>query len=104
MRWCLRADGIPAAVFGAARISELSGIGVPWLLGTDETVKNPVEFLRLSKPCLDDIQGRFPMLRNWVDARNAASIRWLKWLGFEVHASAPFGPFDQQFHKFERYQ
>lgn len=42
----------------------------------------------------------FALLTNYVDARNAVSIRWLRWLGFEIEPAAPFGIHGLPFHRF----
>jgi hypothetical protein len=39
---------------------------------------------------------------NHVYAKNRMSIRWLKWLGFELGVAEPFGPSAALFHPFWR--
>jgi hypothetical protein len=42
----------------------------------------------------------FPEMRNYVDARHARSIRWLKWLGFTIEEARPMGFAGLPFHPF----
>ena len=88
-------------MYGVAEISILSNIGVPWLLGTDEIEEHAKYFLRQNRYYMNDIKKKYSYLFNFVDARNTVAIRWLKWLGFRVGETQPFGPDDMPFHKFE---
>ena len=74
-------DGVLSAVFGVAH-------GVIWLVATDEISKHPVAFFRVSRRIFNDICNGYSKLENWVDARHSLSLRWLKWLGFNI--STPF--------------
>ena len=93
-------DGIPAAMFGVADINILTGVGAPWLLGTDAVVENYVSFLRLSVDWRNQLLMDYSYLRNFVDGRNRASVRWLKWLGFEF--SDPISVNGIDFYLFEK--
>ena len=99
--WTGLVDNRPAAIFGVAPMSVLGGVGSPWLLGTDTCMKVKREFLTGSKPYVEQMLGLYPRLVNYVDVRNTASIRWLKWLGFEIHEPIPFGLSGELFHPFE---
>ena len=74
-------DGELCAVFG------VSG-GVIWLVGSDTISEHPIAFYRLSRPFFLNLRKGYKRLENFVDARNFLSLRWLKWLGFNVQ---PFG-------------
>ncbi len=87
-------------MWGVCPISLLSGSGSPWMLGTDLIKKKQRIFLRRSKPWLDDIRKDYRYLENFVDARNTLSIKWLKWLGFEMDEAEPYGIHGEPFHKF----
>jgi hypothetical protein len=82
-------DGEPAALFGAA--PKAGGIGVPWLVGTDEIKKRPVVFYRVSKSVVEEMRQTYSFLENWVDERNLLSVRWLKWAGFTVEEPVNMG-------------
>jgi hypothetical protein len=87
-------------MWGVCPISLLSGSGSPWMLGTDLITEKQRIFLRRSKPWLDDIRKDYRYLENFVDARNTMSIKWLKWLGFEMDEAEPYGIHGEPFHKF----
>lgn len=93
-------DGVPACVFGIARRSLLSDEGAPWLLGTDAIARHGRRFLRENRRVLPVLAAPFALLVNYVDVRNAVSIRWLRWLGFEIEPAAPFGIHGLTFHRF----
>lgn len=97
-------DGVPVCMFGIVPMSWLGGVGVPWMVGTDgmRAFRAQRELLRLSRPALEALAARYDHLVNWVDARNTASVRWLGWLGFKIHAAEPFGPDRIPFHRFDR--
>jgi GNAT superfamily N-acetyltransferase len=98
--WCGIMDGEVACLFGVGMRSLLGGVGSPWMLGSDLIEQHGKAFLRRSRGVVAQMQAAYPELENWVDARNAVSIRWLRWLGFTLEPAAPFGPFDCPFHRF----
>jgi len=80
MCWTALVDGEPVAIWGAARLDDV--FGSAWLLTAKklETVKREawvasVEYVR-------KMHSRYPVLFNYVDARNVVSRRWLQRLGF----------------------
>lgn len=77
-------DGDPAVMFGVGAPFVLGRTGVPWLLGTDAVRKVRKSFLIECRAHIEDWMQHYSSLENRVDARNQVSIRWLKWLGFEV--------------------
>ena len=97
-----RVDGQIACMFGVGAIDPLNGVGCPWLLGTPLIEKHGHAFLKRSKFYLAQMQELFPVLYNHVDARNAISIAWLKWLGFQFDANTvPYGVQGLPFYRFE---
>ena len=92
-------DGQPEVIFGAGDLSILTGLGAPWLLGSDAVVRHRVEFLRRSVHWRDQLLLRYSTLRNIVDCRNTVAIRWLRWLGFVF--SDPFLHRGHEFMMFE---
>ena len=93
-------DGEPICMFGLAKGDLLSGSGVVWLLGCDLAKKHKRVFLKISKPIIDEMLTICPRLSNMVHAKNKASIRWLKWLGFTIEEPVPHGPDKELFHYF----
>ena len=99
--WTGVVDGEPICIFGVAPVSLVTGYAAPWMLGTDQLERNAVKFLRGSKEVVAGWKRDYRHLFNYVDARNKTSIRWLKWLGFELEEPAPYGAEKLPFHRFE---
>jgi len=91
--------GRPEVMFGVGDLNILAGVGAPWLLGTDAVEDHAREFLRGSIEWRNQLLSRYPTLRNFVDARNTASVRWLRWLGFKLFDPVEMG--GHEFHLFE---
>jgi hypothetical protein len=95
--------GQPEIIFGCATTPDPS-IGVPWMLGTDALKDSPREFIQKCKLWVKGFSKQFPVLKNFVYAKNELHIRWLKWCGFEfiqLHekhgfAQEPFWEFEMR--------
>tara|TARA_R100001594_G_scaffold98085_1_gene132514 strand:- start:234 stop:632 length:399 start_codon:yes stop_codon:yes gene_type:complete len=97
----IMADQEPAAMFGAGPV--VSGVGCIWLLGTDLILQNSTRFLRESRYWLEICAKPYDLLFNYVDERNSAHIRWIKWLGFTViNRHEKFGVEQRPFLEFVR--
>lgn len=94
------ADGEPICLYGVAQPSLLVLAGRPWMVGTDDVPKHSLKFLRESREVVRQMKEKFPFMFNYVDARHADAIRWLRWLGFTVADAAPYGPDKLPFHRF----
>lgn len=77
-------DGRPVAMLGVAPGSVIEGVGVPWLLGTDEVLKGARQFLTVGPRVIEAMRREWPVLRNYVGADNRRAIRTLKALQFDV--------------------
>ena len=95
------ADEEPICLFGLGTPSLLSDVGCPWMLGTDKVGFYSRAFLRHSRRVVALWSEQFPILRNYVDARNTDAVRWLQWVGFDVYYPRPWGPLNMNFHEFE---
>lgn len=93
-------DGHIVAVFGDAVFSILGSVGVPWLISTVHVELHARAFLKVCKPEVQGMLTRHRHLMNYVDARNTAAIRWLRWLGFTFAPAAPYGARRFKFHQF----
>jgi len=93
-------NDIPCVILGLVKRDFLSGTGVPWLLGTEQALKHAREFLKLSPPVIDEMLALCPRLFNYVHVKNRISVRWLKWLGFNIDEPVPHGPAGELFHRF----
>lgn len=69
---------------GVSPFSLVGSTGVPWLLGSDLVSRHRRAFLAESRRLVAHWLTWFDSLRNVVDARHGAAIRWLRWLGFEI--------------------
>ncbi|WP_019646200.1 hypothetical protein [Novispirillum itersonii] len=102
--WTVSHAGRPLCLCGVGRLTDgtlLGGpVSVPWLLGSDALSDHRRALLRISGRMVPLWRRRHGLLVNWVDARNRASLRWLRWLGFEIAPAAPFGPDGLPFHRF----
>jgi hypothetical protein len=76
--------GLPEFIFGVSA-TDSPDIGTPWLLGTTDFVITK-EWLKMCKyKIFPQMDGTFPILKNYVHKDNVESIRWLKWLGFTFY-------------------
>lgn len=98
---CLYIDGVPAAVYGVRKASIMSDEGRVWLLMTKETENHKVFVGRQTKKAVRGLLKRYDRLYNWVNVGNDNIMRWLKWLGAEIHEPAPHGVYNLPHHFFE---
>lgn len=91
----------PFAIFGVMPISLLSGIGAPWMLGTDLATRFPRVLIREGRRYSQRMLEVYPHLINMVDARYASSINWLQRIGFSVCQPEPYGRGGAPFCRFE---
>lgn len=95
-------DGKQIAMFGV-RPEENPSIGRIWMLGSEEIHDHRFGFLRRSKSWVDFLQDRYPILYNYIDARNSVHIRWLHWLGFSfINEEHNYGFEQRLFYQFVR--
>lgn len=88
------------AMVGIVPADLLSGLGVPWMLGTDLVERHQRALVRLSRSYIPSMRQALPKLVNYVDARNERAIRFLRHAGFYVGKDEPHGPFGLPFHPF----
>jgi hypothetical protein len=58
--------------------------GAIWFLGSEEIDHAGLGFMVLSRAWVRRALAEFPILVNMVPERCTATIRWLKWLGFDT--------------------
>ncbi len=94
--------GLPIAAFGAAP-SEVPGVGVVWLLGTEGVAAEWVAVARQTRRFINEMHEEFPTLWNFVDARNDHAVDWLLHSGFHlIDADSAHGPERRLFYEFAR--
>ena len=95
-------DGVPALMWGVARRTFISDVGVPFLLGTDVADEHQFRFGKESKKYFTVMTEEFPVMENFALATNTKTLRWLKWLGFDIEEPKQMGLFNCQFVRFGR--
>lgn len=96
-------DGLVIALLGCAPGGTmLTPCGIPWLMGSDECAAHARIFVARGRQAVGEWLRQYGRLENCVDARHAASIRWLKRLGFTIHPVQRGGPDGALFHRFTR--
>jgi hypothetical protein len=102
-RWAVMRQEDVIGLFGVSPFSILGPVASPWLLGTDKMEKIKLSFVKKSVSWVAYMLSIYPVLMNWVDARNQLSIKWLKWLGFKMDTEPkPFGVMGLPFYYFEK--
>jgi len=94
-------DGRVICMWGVGQYTPLSLVGVPWMLGSYELPKHARTFARGSRAIAAEWQKRYPVLRNFVDARHTLAVRWVQWIGFTLLPAIPYGPDGLPFYPFE---
>ena len=93
-------NGEPQVILGLVKCGILSRKGVPWLLGTEHALKHRREFLKQAPIVIEEMLTICSYLFNHVHVENRESVRWLKWLGFELEDPIPHGPHGELFQLF----
>lgn len=94
-------DDVPVVIFGLSVINVMTGLGSPWLLASEEMMKNKRQFLDIGPKVIEQMRDICPRLYNYVHHANKSSIRWLKWMGFTVDSEpVKYGVSKDLFHKF----
>lgn len=58
--------------------------GRVWMVSTPAVEKARKFYLRTTRAVADEMQAHLPVMRTFIDVRYARSLRWVKWLGFEI--------------------
>lgn len=93
-------DGEPVLMWGVLCESFIGRLGVPWMIGTKMLDNNAFVFLRRCRAPLMKVLNNYDRLENYVDVRNTKSISWLRWMGFKIEESQPYGSLGMPFHRF----
>lgn len=94
-------DNLPIAMFGLYVENIISTDANIWLLATDDLVKIQYKFLKHSRRFIEMFLKFYPHLSNFVDDRNTASIKWLKFCGAKMNGTCKYGIEQLPFHYFE---
>ena len=75
-------------MFGVAKVGE--DIGSPWMLGSDKIPEIKKDLLTQALDWVIKTNKQYPLLVNYVDARNKVAMRWLEYLGFTFVRKIPY--------------
>jgi hypothetical protein len=93
-------DNHTLGMFGIQPDGILGEFASIWLLGANELTAEFKKKIRLSRNFIKFFLQHYPLLHNFVDARNKISIKWLRFCGAEIEEAAPFGIEQKPFHYF----
>jgi hypothetical protein len=75
---------VPVALFGVADDPHTEGLGVVWMLCTDEVLRVSKTIIRQAPQWLDTLSRHYPLgVHNYADLRNYHHVRWCRLSGFE---------------------
>jgi len=89
--WTWRHGSRIICMAGVAPLSLIGSTGIPWLLGSPLVAVHRRAFMLETRRMVAHWLTVFPLLRNVVDSRYEAAIRWLRWLGFAIGEPFPLG-------------
>lgn len=92
--------GNPMVIYGIAPGCRLTGLGRPWLLGTDEAMQFKRNFIVDGRNVIIKMLSLYYKLENYVHVDNRVSVRWLKMLGFKMDDPFKFGVNGEMFMRF----
>lgn len=90
----------PIMMFGVSSESVLSSSAIIWMLSSDKINNIRIKFIRQNINFIKYLLNIYPVMYNYVDARNKKSIQWLKYLGAKIEEAKPYGIEKMMFHKF----
>ena len=93
-------DGKPFAIAGAVEAQDDPGIGIIWMLASDDLARNKRWLLKDTKQFVDSFFEKHDMLFNFVDNRHTEAHSWLQWLGFDIGEPQTFGVAKMDFRPF----
>ena len=81
--WVVKSNDEPVAAIGIMPTSLVTGDAVPYFFATSEAERLPGRFARHSLKVVD-LMSEWN-LRNMTLSSNKVALRWLVWLGFQLH-------------------
>lgn len=99
--WVWERQGKVHAIFGVNPIKDHDKVGIIWMLATESFDEHFMAFAAACRVVVDEMIKGYKYVFNFVYVENRKSIKWLKWLGFDVRAAEPIGVNGAKFHRFE---
>lgn len=90
--------GAPAVVFGVSPHPFYGehGVGIVWLLATDEVNKVSKLVVREARKMLTGWRKEWKLLGNYADIRNKQHLKWIQLMGFEFIETKDINGFEFQ--------
>lgn len=82
--WSGYIDGQIVCMWGIDRGSMLTNAAYVWLVTAQGINEHPFTFVRHSQIRLEELKRRYSFIHGVVQADNVQSVRWLRWLGFQL--------------------
>jgi len=93
---------VPVLMYGVVKRKRIFDTrAIIWMLGTDKVFSVKKRFLKQCGREMDELFSGLTVY-NYIDADNKQSLRWLKWLGFDILPAEPRGWLKKPFHYIER--
>jgi hypothetical protein len=92
-------------IIGMFGVNNMGNIGVPWMLASDGLYEPSTarKFIKESKEWVNNTQGKYSVLVNYVAKDNHKTLKWLKFLGFTfINLHKKYGVNPQPFYEFIR--
>lgn len=105
LAYCLRDNsGTPVSILGISWLPSPRA-GVAWFLSSHIIDKIGLLFLHDTRTSIDEFMQGHDVISNYVYSRNEKTIKWLKWLGFEVlsETTTPYSD-GELFYEMARFQ
>lgn len=99
--WVWERQGRVHAIFGVNPVEDRDRVGVIWMLATKTFDDHFMAFAAACKVVVEEMIKDYEYIFNYVSVENKKSIKWLKWLGFDVRPSEPIGIKGAEFNRFE---
>jgi hypothetical protein len=94
-------DKEPIGMMGICPDTLIGNAACIWMLSSEKLDKVRRAFAKHSRKYIKILLNQYPLLYNWVDARNKQSIKWLRWCGAEIYEAMPYGVEQMPFYYFE---
>lgn len=88
--YTVKIDGKPEAMFGVVETCVMTGRARVWLLMSDKAASQRKVLVRAGVVYASIFRSKYPILENFVHARNDLAIRWLTRIGFKVDLDTVF--------------
>jgi hypothetical protein len=82
--WVWTVAGKPECALGVIPVDGVPLTGAVWMLGSSELLKHTRYMVKHLPGVIDMLHNHYPLLGNYVDARNTTHISFIKHCGFSL--------------------